>query len=264
MCRKQFNICIPTALLAALCWYPTASVRAQVTLVQAIEMVNSTQRNEVESGIQSLGLLGNQQAAEALVQRVRRGLPADLLDLAITTLTALEQVNSGPLLFELLVHRRPEVRLRAIEAIAMINPNGADSAFVAALSDSDVRVRGRAATALGEIGARSALPTLFYALDRGVIEASGAIGRVIPADQVSRLTGYLNKLPLSTLGPALIQVLERKDIAEQVKLEVVARFQELGTSEAKACLMDFLSRAGKSAPPTLIKAVRVAIQQIAQ
>lgn len=264
MGKAQHQVYFTTAMVAALVLYPIANVNAQVTLAQARAMVSSNQRDEVEAGIQSLGVLGSKQAVEVLVQRVRLGLPTDLLDLSISTLTALGQPSAGPLLFELAAHRRPETRIKAIDAVAALNPPGSEAVLVASLSDSDVRVRGRAATALGEIGAQGALPTLFHALDRGVFEASGAIGRVIPADQVGRLLGYLNQLPMSAIGPSLMQVLERKDISEQAKLEVVARFQEVGTSEAKAFLMDFLARAGKGASATLVKAIRVAIQQIAQ
>jgi hypothetical protein len=252
------------ALAIAFVFCPSSTIHAQVTLAQAVAMLGSNRRDDVEAGIQSLGILGSAQASEALTQRIRAGLPADLLDLAINTLTAVGQRNAGPILFELSAHRRPDVRLKAVDAIAALNPPGAESVLIAALSDSDVRVRGRAATALGEIGARSALPVLFHALDRGVNEASGAIGEMIPADQVGRLMGYLNQLPLSAIGPSLVQILERKDISEPVKLDVVARIQEIGTSEAKAYLMDFLARAGKSASANLVKSIRLAIQQIAQ
>ena len=106
------------AIAAALLLLPATAARAQVTLAQAVAMINSNQRDEVEAGIQSFGVLGGPQAADALVQRVRGGLPPDLLDLTITTLTALGQPAAGPLLFELSAHRRPEVRLKAVEAIA--------------------------------------------------------------------------------------------------------------------------------------------------
>ena len=57
--------------------------------------------------------------------RIRQGLPPDLLDQAITTLMALSQPNAGPVLFELTAHRRADVRLHAVEAIAATNPPGA-------------------------------------------------------------------------------------------------------------------------------------------
>src|SRR5262245_1701317 len=81
---------------------------------QAKALLGSGEHDTIETGIQSLGLLGTPEAVPPLVERIRAGLPPDLLDTAIVTLMALGQQTAAPVLFDLVTHRRPEVRLRAI------------------------------------------------------------------------------------------------------------------------------------------------------
>jgi hypothetical protein len=226
-------------------------------------MMGSSKRENVEAGIQSLGLLGTAEAVEPLAERIRQGLPPDLLETAIVTLMALGQPNAGPVLHELSMHRRAEVRLRAIEAISATNPPGAERTLTAALSDADTRVRSAAAVGLGEIRAAGAVERLFLALDRGNMEASGAIGKIIAPGDVPRLSGYLGQVPFRNLGPALAEVLQRTDVSEKSKLEIVARLQEVGTPEVKGYLGDLIAQTGQTLSPNLSRALLRAMQEIA-
>jgi HEAT repeat protein len=240
---------------------PNAQTKAAIASAQ--QLMDSGKPKEIESGIQSLGLLGTKEAVEPLAARIRQGLPADLLDQAITTLMALSQPNAGQVLFELTSHRRPEVRLRAVEAIAATNPPGAEQALIAALSDSDAKVRSAAATGLGDVGTKGSLEKLFLALDRGNFEASGAIGKIVAPGEVKRLVGYLGQLPFHSLGPALAQVLQRKDVPESAKLDIVVRLEEVGTPEVKGYLGDLVSSAGEALTPNVSRALLRAMQEIA-
>ena len=243
---------------------PKVDAKTQAALDQARKLLASSERDQVEAGIQSLGLLGGPAAVPPLVERIEAGLPPELLEAAVVTLMALAQPEAGPALYELSAHRRPEIRLRALEAISATQPPGAETALVAALSDSDPRVRSAAATALGELRAAGAMEKLFLALDRGNMEASGAIGKVVPAGEVSRLTGYLGQIPLHSLGAALGEVLQRKDVSEGAKLEIIARLEELGTPEVKGWLNDMIASAGEALGEKLNRAMLRAMQEIAE
>jgi hypothetical protein len=238
------------------------SAATQAAIASAQKMMASGKRDEVEAGIQSLGLLGTQDAVEPLAQRIREGLAPELLEQAITTLMALGQPSAGPVLYELTAHRRPEIRLRAVEAIVATKPSGAEQALISALSDSDLKVRSAAATGLGEVGTNAALEKLFLALDRGNFEASSAIGKVVAPADVRRLVSYLGKLPFHSLGPALAQVLQRPDVAENAKLDIIARLEEVGTPEVKGYLGDLIA-SGATLPPNVSKAVLRAMTEIA-
>jgi hypothetical protein len=229
---------------------------------QAKVMLASGDREEIETGIQSLGLLGTPEAVAPLIERIRAGLAPELLDTAVVTLMALGQPSAAPMLFELAHHRRPEVRLRAIEAIVALAPKGAEDALRARLSDQDARVRSAAALGLGEIKAVSSVDLLFKALDKGNFEASLAIGKLLRPEQIPRLLAYLGKTPLQSLGPALGEVMQRKDIGEKDKLMVVSRLQDVGTPEVKSYLGDLMHMAGDKLPPTVSRAVVQAMSEI--
>ncbi|HEX4353830.1 MAG TPA: HEAT repeat domain-containing protein, partial [Polyangiales bacterium] len=135
-------------------------------------LLASSDHDEIEAGIQSLGLIGTPAAVAPLIDRVRAGLPPDLLETSIVTLMALGQPQAAPLFFELLEYRRPDIRIRAIEGIVALKPKGAEEALQKVLSDSEPRVRSAAALALGELRAQNSVELLFRALDKGNFEAS--------------------------------------------------------------------------------------------
>lgn len=229
----------------------------------AAKLLGSSDRDEVEAGIQSLGLIGTASAAPPIIARVRAGLPPDLLETSIITLMALGQPQAGPLYIELMHHRRPEVRVRAIEAIVASKPQGAELALQHALADLDPQVRSAAASALGELRATSSVEQLFQALDRGTFEASHAIGLSLRSDHVPRLLSYLGTLPFHHLAPAFTEVMQRKDITERDKLMVVSRLQEVGTREVKEYFGELVRDSGELLTEPVRRAVLRAMQEIA-
>jgi HEAT repeat protein len=256
------------AALLALIAAPVAAkpaekrVKTNPQVEQAKALLASSDHDSIETGIQSLGLLGTADAVAPLVERVRAGLAPDLLDTAIVTLMALGQPSAAPVLFDLASHRRPEVRLRAIEAIVALGPKGAEEVLRTGLSDQNPQVRSAAALGLGEIKAVGSVDLLFRALDHGNFEASTAIGKLVPREQIPRMLEYLGKTPLQSLGPALGEVLQRKDIGEREKLAIVSRLQDVGTPEVKSYLGDLMHLAGDKLPPPVSKAIVQAMQEI--
>lgn len=243
---------------------PKIDPKTQAQLASAAKQLASGERDQVEAGIQSLGLLGVEAAVAPLVARIEQGLPNDLLETAIVTLMALGQPSAGPALYELAHYRRPEIRLRAIEAITAVRPAAGEVALREALSDGDVAVRSAAATGLGEIGTQASIDTLFVALDHGIMEAGAAIGKLVPARDVKRLFGYLGKVPFRSLAPAFAEAIKRSDVSESDKLAIIARLEEVGTGEVKAFLGDVMaSTEGKLAQP-VSRAMLRAMQEIVE
>jgi HEAT repeat protein len=241
---------------------PALSASAKAEIDQAEQLLKSDQREDVETGIQSLGLLGVPQAVDPLVTRIRQGLPPELLELAVTTLMALGQPNAGPVLYELTTHRRGEIRRHAIEAIAATRPAGSEPVLLVALSDEDTQVRSAAAAALGEVGSPRAVDRLFLALDRGNSEASVAIGKLVAPKSVRKLSEYLGEVPFHHMGPALAIVIARRDVPDSEKLELIARLEEVGTPEVRGYLASLLETSGGSLSPAVKRAIDRAIQQI--
>lgn len=242
---------------------PRKNKKEDKNVLAAQALLSSSDRDQVEAGIQSLGLIGTAAAAPPIIARVRAGLPPDLLETSIITLMALGQPQAGPLYIELLEHRRPEIRVRAIEAIVALKPKDAEPALQRALADLDPKVRSAAATALGELRAAGSIEQLFLSLDRGTYEASSAIGHALRTDHVPRLLSYLGTLPFHHLAPAFTQVMQRKDIAERDKLSVVSRLQEVGTREVKDYFGDLIRESGEQLSEPVKRAVLRAMQEIA-
>jgi HEAT repeat protein len=242
----------------------SAAARGDQAMATAKALLSSSDHDEIETGIQSLGLIGSAAAVGPLVDRVRLGLPPDLLEISIVTLMALGQPQAAPLFFELIEHRRPEIRVRAIEAIVALKPQGAEPFLQKALADQNPQVRSAAALALGELKATSSVELLFQALDHGNFEASVAIGQALRSDHVPRLLGYLGTVPFHSLAPALTEILQRKDISERDKLNVVSRVQDVGTREVKNYFGDVMRATGDKLPANVSRAVLRAMQEIAE
>jgi len=241
---------------------PKLDPKTQAQLNEAKKLLASAAKSDVEAAIQSLGLLGVPAAVEPLVVRIQQGLPHDLLETAIVTLMALGQPSAGPALVDLARYRRPEIRKLAIEAITAVRPVGGEVVLVAALNDSATEVRSAAAVGLGEIGSPGSIDTLFLALDHGNLEAGPAIGKLVPARDVKRLFTYLGKVPFRSLAPAFSETLKRKDVAENDKLAIVARLEEIGTGEVKGFFSDLMTGTSGGLPPNVSKAVLRAMTEI--
>lgn len=244
------NIRTIVTLLVALAAVGTADVasaqRGKGGDSDPAELLASDDPEKIREGIETIGLEGKPRYIEPLADRIRKGLPPELLDAAIDTLGVMGRPQAGPILFELSSHRRSEVRAKTVQAIVACKPDGAERALVTALSDEDESVRAAAALGLGEIEAKGSIDQLFTALDRGVMQAATAIGQIAEREHIDKLLGYLGELPFDTITPALLEVLAREDVPRKVKLDVIARLGELATPEVKTFLQDYVA----SLPPS--------------
>lgn len=200
----------------------------------------------MRAGIEAFGLIGTAEAVAPLSDRIRAGLPPELLLVAIDTLTVLGQPEAGPILFELLSHRRAAVRLLAVQAIAACRPPGAERALVTALSDSSAEVRALSASTLGELGSAASVDPLFLALDHHVLEAGASLARLVDGAGAARLAGYVGREPLATLRPWLFTVLTRRELDARARLAIVAQLGELATPEARSLLEEVATNGGLS------------------
>ena len=249
--------CVPADALAQ-------GRRGAAELEQARAQLDSARASEVEAGLTALGVLGRSSAVEVIAARIRRGLPPPLLATAVETLALLGHASAGPVLFELTAHRRPEIRLRAIQAIVATRPRGAARALQRGLSDLDGTVRGAAAEGLGALEAREALDTLFLAMDRGVPQAGMAIAHLADAAAVERFLGYVGERPFDVIGAPLSEMLLRDDLAQSAKLAIVHRIAELATAGARELLVAFVEALDENDRSRARRAAEDAIGSMAQ
>ncbi len=251
-------------LIAAALALGLASPAAAQDYDEAVAALAANDPDTVRGGLEALGLSGSPRAVGPIGERIRRGLPPDLLGVALDTLLVLGRPEAGPVLVDLTSHRRAEIRLKAVQAIVACRPRGADRVLIEALSDGDPAVRGAAAEGLGTLGARAAIDPLFHALERHVPEAAAAIARVAQPADVDRFLDLLGRVPFAEATEPLNDMLRRADLAASAKLAIIHRLTELATPEVRRFLEELVASADASVPAAVLRAAQDAIPRIMQ
>lgn len=240
-----------------------ANAQKGPTLKEIQAQLESDDPATIQAGLESAGLLGSPKVIPVLAERVRLGLRPDLLRTAVDTLGVIGHPSAGPILFELVLHRRADVRQLAVGAVVVTNPPGTEGVLLTALGDDDPQVRDAAAEGLGTIGAKHAVKTLFLALDRGVVAAAPSIAQLGAAGDIEQLLRYLGKVPFVSMAPALTHALARTELPQATRLTIVTRLEELATPETRAFLETFAqSNSGGAANEATRRAARAAAERI--
>ena len=210
----------------------------------------------VARAIEQLGARKDPGSVGALIAFLRAGQSDLLADRAIEALGKQASSAALPLLTELANHRRASARVAALDAAAKLRGQASDALLMAGLRDSDASVRGESARLLGERGTRSAVDLLFRALERGVPEAALSIGRLGDAKAVTRMHGLLGKLALQTLLSGYEAFLQRTDLDEATKLDIVTRLGEVAGLTVKRFLEQQLVAGVARRSPRVAAALR--------
>ncbi len=208
-----------------------SGANAQLSFNESREMLGAESADEVRMGIEGLAAAGRR-GVRPLVERMDSGLPTDLLVASVDALREIGHNSAGDILFRLATHRAPEVRVAALNALAACRPRGAAVTVEFGLSDMDASVRSAAASALGQLEATDAIPNLFTAFEKGVLDASSALGQLVTEDSdIERLLGYLGNVPFDSIRPAFDELLMRRNVRRPQKLQIIGRLAELATPE---------------------------------
>lgn len=229
----------------------------------AAKMLSSQNEAEVLQGVTKLGELAEPGGAVYLIKLLDTGPKDKVTEASLDALGAISNPDSIPILIEYMHHRRPKVRIIAVNAIAEIKDKRVAEALKTALRDSDANVRKAAAYALGRYGDKSAIDILFKAFDRNVPEAAIAIGQIGDLDAMERLSGYLGKAPLDLLKPGFAEFLGRDDFPIKGKIAIVDKLMELAGPEVKEFLKQYAAGLSENAPLKLRQKVQEAIESIA-
>lgn len=217
--------------------------RPQVTLADLDEIVpklQSANLDEVREAIDLLSVIDHPRVVPHLADLLRSGRPDAITNRALSALRGLAAPQSIEVLTEFTNHRRPGARRRAYQALAAIDDRRVAPLLERGLRDSDRTVRGAAALALGEIGARGSLDTLFRAFERNVIEAAIAIGKIGNASAIERYDAFLGNEPLGVMLSGYNEFLRRDDIAHDAKKGIVERLGEVAGVMVRRFLQDYL------------------------
>jgi HEAT repeats len=216
----------------------------------------------VEQAFVQLVSLGGEAAAQAIVARLRRGLPPQLTASAIDALASLRSAVAAPVLLELTLHRRAPIRVKAIAALGALKVRSAQSGLLYALDDPSPDVRASAVQALAIVGNARALPALLTAADRGVTGAWQAVGTLATPADFKRLLSHVTDGDVTPLRPALDAMMARSDLPADAKLRTVQDVEKLGSASARACLANWLSVAKADGPVRIRQGLLDSIKRI--
>ena len=224
---------------------PKPGVKA-VDVSPAIKKIESGEEQQIKEGLDEVRIAGPGGAAAgpAIANVLTKGATLALTMSAIETLADIEAESGSAALSDYAIsHRNVKVRRAAAKALARTKGTAAGTALRKALSDADPVVRGTAASSLGALKAKDAVPDLFVALDHKVNEAAASIGQLCSPEQCDQLAAKLGKLPFDVVSQALDQILFRTaDMPDDAKIKVIGKIRELGTIESNKFLRDVQKR----------------------
>lgn len=229
--------------------------------------LRSANADEVREAITLLTILNDAGAVPPLAELLRSGQNDAITDSALEALQRLAVPQGIDVLTEFTHHRRAGARRRAYAAIAGVrNDRRVPALLEQGLRDSDRSIREEAAGALGRIGARGSLEMLFRAFERGVLGAGEAIGRLGSDADVARFNEFLGRMPISVMLGGYDQLLQRRDISDAVKIDIVNRLREVSGRMVCQSLLtyrDTLPPLGRQTPNELRRALTQALDQVA-
>jgi HEAT repeat protein len=244
-----------TALAAGGAPKKSARLGAGLSLEEVAVMLGSPSDDEVRMALESAPSLRNRQATPLIIERVRSGLKPALLLAAVDALGALGDPRAAELLAQLTRHRRPQVRVRAVLALAALKTEATEPALVRALSDPAEEVRDAAADGLALAGAKHALAPLFQAFDRGVGRAGPAIGELAEPSVLPRITSYFGRVSFVGLEPMLDALFLRRNLSEETKLGLVQSIAKQGDAGARGYLEGLGEKLPADAPAGLRRSI---------
>lgn len=222
---------------------------------EAMAQLQSTDLSLLSQAIATLRELQGRDAARALMERLRKGLPPQLAEAAVDALGSMNQPLVTPVLIELTLHRRWQIREKAVVALGALKMRTAVSALLYALDDPSPEVRSAAALALGQLSDPRALPALAAALEHGVSGAMPALAQLGNARHVELILKYAVQ-NLQTSEPSLRILLTRPNLHISSKLTVLKTIQGLAQPEAQAMIASWRAQLGKGTDPQLLAALR--------
>jgi hypothetical protein len=221
----------------------------------------SGDETQVRAALDDIRLAGKAATAAvpAIVKLLARGVPLSLADAACDTLGDIESPDGTPAIVPYIGYREVKVRRAAARALAKTKGPEAIKALRKSLSDSDAVVRGFAATGLGALKAKDAVPDLLDALDHKIAESATSIGQLCSPDECEMFMGKLGRLPFDVMTGGFDQMLFRPEaeLNDDAKVKIIGRIRELGTAEANKFMRDVQTRW----PAKWSKRVRQSIDQ---
>ncbi len=240
----------------------SANPQAMFSLTPELsQKLASSDESQIRNALDDVRLAGKAAApaVPAIVKLLQRGVSAGLAETACDTLGDIQSQDATVAIAPYARHRDVKVRRAAAKALARTRGAEAIKALRVSLSDSDAVVRGLAATGLGSLKAKEAVPDLLDALDHKIAESASSVGQLCSPEECEIFMGKLGRLPFDVMTGGFDQMIFRPEteLNDDNKVKIIGRLRELGTAEANKFLKDVQGRW----PAKWSKRVKQAIDQ---
>lgn len=209
-------------------------------LAAIAERLDSADADQVREAIDLLSVIDDARVIPHLARLLRGGRSDEVTDRALQALRGLAHPSGIEVLTEFTHHRRARARRLAFEALSSVTDRRVPALLEQGLRDSDRNVRATCARQLGEIGATGSVDTLFLAFDRGVVEAAISIGKLGNRQSVQRFDAHLGTVPLSVMLSGYSEFVRRRDIPDEVKVDIIGRLGEISGAMVRVFLQRYL------------------------
>ena len=239
-----------------------ASQRSALDIPRLARVLESGSEAEIIAALDEIAGHGRDggPAAPLVNALLLRGGSARVMIAAFETAAALGKESSSEAVDPYVLHRRPEIRQAAAEALIATRGPAAAAALRRALTSVDPKVRATAARGLGELRVADAVADLFVALGNETPGAAGSIASLCAPEECDRLVGYLGKLKFETLEPGFVPLLLRKELPNRNKLLYIDRLRRLATKRSASVLKTVLASLPPDGEPKLRAALQTALQ----
>lgn len=229
--------------------------------------------------VKKLGAMDTPRALDVLLTEVAIGVSPKVADAALDVLAAKKAPESIAVLGLYAQHRNPELRRKALLALAALPEPGTAAAkpapaakdkpaaaasfvpnkavtplLLTALSDQSAEVRAVAAEALGARREKSAEPKLIKLLQRKDPSAPVALGLIGGADTARALGEMIGNVPDRLITETLGELLRRPDFGpDPVRLEVVKTLGKMPGAQTLDILTDYVKATAKESKEALAR-----------
>ena len=196
----------------------------------------------------TLGASGAPNAAEPLIEVLAAGAAPVRLQAVLDALTKLGQAHALRAdqttidALELYAgHRAPDVRKRAIQALATISDPRATPPLAERLGDTAPDVRAAAAAALAQRHDAKAAARMYGLLARGDAGVAAPLALLATPDLVPRIAELAGTIDDETIAAALGEYVKRPDVPEKLRIDVLRTIGHLSGAVATTALADYLA-----------------------
>jgi len=195
-----------------------------------------------------LGAAGTPRAAEPLLEVLAEGGRAVRVQAVLDAFAKLGEaraLRADQAVIDALTlyagHRSPDIRRRAVKALASLPEPHVTATLLERLGDAAPDVRAAAADSLAARHETKAVPRLFALLSRGDAGVGAALAALATPDLVPRIAELAGTIDDEIVANTLGEYVKRSDVPEKLRIDVLRTIGRLSGAVATTALAEYLA-----------------------